>query len=271
MELPAALATALAPLRRCDALGANGRTWRIERDDGPWLIKRMSSSRSPEAVTEVLAGLSTTEPARAPALVQAVWPPDEDGWYGRFTWLDGHPRRAEDPGWPVAWAQALELLAMLHDTAPPTSGLPPLTEQWVARLAAMDHLDAIAALLRRQLLDDLPGGSLGLAHGDFGLQNLVWIGGEPALVDWEELGLAPAEFDGGWLLTMSAVGATPSLATDALRSRLTGMGLEPDRLRWYQGLGLLRLSWRMRALSLPPSRAGAMAQRVRAAMVELLR
>lgn len=271
MGLPPALANELAPAGRCEPIGVRGSTWKLEREDGPALLKRMSPSRSPDAVAEVLAALAARHPPRAPALVRVVRLAGEDEWYGLFSWLDGSPRRPEDAGWPAAWRQVLELLAVLRDATPPTSGLPRLTERWMAELSAMDHLDAIAELLRRQLFEHPPDGPAGLAHGDFGLQNLVWAQGEVALVDWEELGLAPAEFDGGWLLAMSTVGATPSLRVDELVPRLLELGLEAERLRWYQGLGLLRLLWRSRALSLPPARAGAIAQRVRGAMVELLR
>jgi aminoglycoside phosphotransferase (APT) family kinase protein len=284
MELPPALATKLGPLRRCEAVGVRGGTWRLEREDGPALLKRMAPERTPEAVAEVLARLRASDPPRAPALLRAVRladpadsdPADSDPvqrapWYGLFSWLDGAPRRAEDTGWATAWPQVLALLATLREVRTPASGLPLLTELWLRRVTAMEHLDAIAGLLRQQLVEHPPLGPLGLAHGDFGLQNLVWHAGEVALVDWEELGLAPAEFDGGWLLAMSTMGATPSLQPTELRPRLVALGLEDERLRWYQGLGLLRLSWRMRALSLPAAQAGAIAQRVRAAMVELLR
>lgn len=273
MELPAALASELGPLRRCEPVGVRGSTWRIERDDGPALLKRMSSSRTPEAVTAVLAGLRAKDPPRAPALVRAVRhvePGGSDAWYGVFSWLDGAPRRPEDAGWPAAWQQVLELLVTLRDTSAPTHGLPLLTELWLRRVSDMRHLDAVAELLRRQLVERPPQGRLGLAHGDFGLQNLVWHAGEVALLDWEELGLAPPEFDGGWLLAMSRMGATPSLAPHELRLRLVELGLAAEHLGWYQGLGLLRLLWRTRALSLPAAQAGAIARRVHAAMVELL-
>lgn len=274
MELPPALAIELGPLGRCEAVGVRGGTWRIEREDGPALLKRMAPERTPEAVAEVLAGLRAHDPPRAPALVRAVRiaePVEGGAWYGLFSWLDGTPRRPEDAGWPAAWQQVLALLATLRDFPAPPSGLPLLTELWLRRVTAMEHLDAIAALLRRQLAERPPQGPLGLAHGDFGLQNLVWHAGEVALLDWEELGLAPAEFDGGWLLAMSSMGATPSLRPDELRPRLVALGLDAERLEWYHGLGLLRLLWRTRSLPLPPAQAGAIAQRVRAAMVERLR
>ena len=279
MELPPALATELGPLRRCEAVGVRGGTWRLEREDGPALLKRMAPERTPEAVAAVLAELRASDPPRAPALLRAVRlaepadsePAERAPWYGLFSWLDGAPRRAEDTGWATAWPQVLALLGALREVRTPASGLPLLTELWLRRVTAMAHPGAIAGLLREQLVEHPPQGPLRLAHGDFGLQNLVWHAGEVALVDWEELGLAPAEFDGGWLLAMSTMGATPSLRPTELRSQLLALGLEDERLRWYHGLALLRLSWRTRALSLPAAQAGAIAQRVRAAMVELLR
>ena len=98
----------------------------------------------------------------------------------------------------------------------------------------------------------------------------MWLDERALLVDWEEVGRAPAELDAGWLLALSSMGATPALPPTTLRARLLDEGLDADRLWWSWGLGLLRLLYRSRELPLPTSVVTAMAQHIRAQIGALL-
>ncbi len=262
-EVKTDVEAALGRITAHEPVGRSIETQALVIGEQRYLLKPMSDERRPAAVGGVLDSLASCSPALAPRLLHAVELPGRPHWYGVFEWVEGVTRRQDSPDWPGAWDRALRLLATLREQPPVDEGLPRLAEQWLTRLEAVRWHDALAELLYTRLQQELPRAPLVLAHGDFAPQNLVWAQGRAMLVDWEELGRAPAEFDPGWLLTLSSMGATPSLHPEALRARLIDEGLDDGHLRWFQGLGLLRMAYRSRSLPLPANVAAAMVQRIR--------
>ncbi len=238
------------------ALGPGGSCWRVVASR-PLVVKRMPCDRPPALLEAIRDALGHEH---VPALLDHV--DRGEVWYGVFEHLPGAPPRDV----PDA---ALALLARLH--ACPVRPAIDLVATWLERLSATRLHDAPAELLRSQLCASPAAQAHGLAHGDFAPQNLLVSADRIALVDWEQCGSAPAAFDAGWSMALARTRMLPEQDADALGHRLTSMGLEPEALRWFEALGVLRLLYRVRASSaLTGSGRQAAVGRIRAAVLRLL-
>lgn len=206
---------------------------------GQWVVKRMGYERDPGTVGSLLNHLRAAG-MPCPRLVQGI--PLADEWAALFTFEAGASVGLTDPVWPRVWEEALVRLEQLHKLPP----LPPhwrLESLWQARLKALPFEGAAAALWDH-LQDSPPLGLPTLAHGDFAPQNFLWTEAGLMLIDWEEIGWAAPAFDAGWLLALNRVGAGPRLGQASLFASLIARGFPAHNLRWFEGLGLLRMLYR---------------------------
>ena len=143
-------------------------------------------------------------------------------------------------------------------------------DEWTQRLSAFRYRDAAAELLRRRLFAQRPSSTPVLAHGDFAPQNLLEIPTGALLVDWEQCGSAPQAFDAGWLSALVRAELTPTGSPASLTRQLERLQIDADELRWCEGLGLLRLLYRVRTASMSANGRSAAAARLRVAILHHL-
>ena len=162
------------------------------------------------------------------------------------------------PGRPVAGADeaasaAGSLLAALHaaelDSARLNAVAPP-ERQLAAAAASARLVVAVAPPLGRRvknLLRELEratpeAGELVPAHGDFNARQLLLVGGELALTDFDEFCLAPPALDLATYIAYVVRGAPAHLVTaeGVLEALLDGYGSRPRAMSWYLATMLLR-------------------------------
>ena len=125
--------------------------------------------------------------------------------------------------------------------------------------------DGPAELLRDRLRRSMPGAPRVVAHGDFNPQNIVRTREGLVLIDWEEAGRAPVEFDAGWMLAVARIN---DQATTRLRALFAG--LHDRTLCWSFRAGLLRLLMRSRTRPMSGATRAAFATRLRELILEEL-
>jgi ATP-binding cassette subfamily B protein len=160
------------------------------------------------------------------------------------------------PGRPVAGAEeaaspAGALLRALH-AAELEATLPVAApEQQLAAAAASARLVvAIAPALKprvenllRELEQAIPDpGELVPSHGDFNARQLLLVGGELALTDFDEFRLAPPALDAATYVAYIVRGEPAQVDAGAgvLEALLAGYGSRPDGLSWYLATMILR-------------------------------
>jgi aminoglycoside phosphotransferase (APT) family kinase protein len=133
---------------------------------------------------------------------------------------------------------------------------------------AAPDLGASAAALISRLAEALPAVRASvLTHGSFSINHVVDLGDGPGVIDWDEVGQGPREFDAASFLSTLARVATagPAVALrageaeQAFRERITGV-VDPLALAWHEAATLVKSArhlcvrqpdaWRARALEL---------------------
>lgn len=235
----------VGPIVEVDAVG-RGATHIVEADAARVVVKRISAPRAVQPLLAVGRALAATSPPLAPRALGGF----EDRGAGYVIWefVEGAQHPPGTPGWSSMWADAQTLLDRLaaSELRPPWD----LERLWLERVAAAPFADEPAERAREWLCARAPDGEPRLAHGDFSPQNIVLARGVARLIDWEEVGVARPGFDAGWLLAQNRAGAGPRLPQPVLEDTLTGRGVSRDDLRWFEGLGLLRLLWRAETLTI---------------------
>ena len=243
------IAGRLGGITEVQAVGQSQATYIIQAGKGRVVVKRMTYERDPHLYFELLTQLAEMPSRCCPRLLGTV-NTDASYWYALFEWVDGSA-----PPFPPAqigfvWQAAIELLQSLRDC--------PLTSEWFLDSLWLDRLgealadEPAASLIVERLRQSVPGGPRSLAHGDFSVQNLLCKDGGLVLLDWEEIGSAPAGFDAGWMLALARVGHAPLLSYQAMRRGFLDAGFPSANLHWFEMLGVLRLLFRARTLSLEP-------------------
>ena len=134
--------------------------------------------------------------------------------------------------------------------------------------AAAPDLGASAAALIGELAEALPAERVPvLSHGSFSINHVVDLGDGPGVIDWDEVGQGPLEFDAGnFLSTLARVGtAGPAVALRAaeaeraFRERIADV-VDPLALAWHEAATLVKSArhlcvrqpeaWRARASEL---------------------
>ncbi len=179
-----------------------------------------------------------------------------------FPFLDGTTGRFGDPGSPRERAELVHMLAALHRSTPAVRRPP---RAWID-LARRGDLDAALreldqpwpgapfaeparALLAgtagpiRRLLEtfdrqaaDVAARDPVITHGEPHPGNLIRVGAETMLVDWDTVGLAPPERDLWWV-------ATETCDETCRYTDLTGRPVDPGMLAFY------RLRWALDDIS----------------------
>jgi hypothetical protein len=235
----------LGPVEGLRWVGELSRTAVGETPQGRITVKEMSAERDPEAFASLFA------PAASHPLPAPRWRGHGRGtrdWLSVFAFEEGE---GIGLAWSPWWEQALDLLVVLRSWP---GALPPWDIQalWLERLTAATSRRSPAGEVLARLRPVSPRGCAALAHGDFAPQNIIVGKNGPVLIDWEEAGRAAAGFDAGWLLALRCIGCGVDLSYDRLTGELYARGFERDALRWFEGLGLARLAWRVLALPLGP-------------------
>lgn len=244
------------PVSSVNALSRHGTTLLVQAGPHELVAQRMSSSQDPLAIVGMVRQLTRRTPPLCPPLLAML--PDDKG-----AWLLTEYVRGTDRSAP--WPTVLQLLSVLRQI--PAPGLHRLEPIWLRRLAVVSD-DAQAATLLAELHATMPCTPPVLAHGDPHPGNVLAGAEGPLLVDWEEIGAAAAGFDAGWLLALARTGGLPwdrkEMWTD-----LVARGFAPEILRWSERLGVLRLLYRARAMTLTPEVRRLLLLHVRRSIVEL--
>jgi aminoglycoside phosphotransferase (APT) family kinase protein len=216
-------------------------TFLVETAQATLVTKRMSYERTPEKFAHLFREMKQAQ-VPCPELVSAI--ELKDDWFALFTYEDGYIPNVSDPNWDIIWRQAFDLLAQLKDL---TAIVPEwdLESIWLDRFRQVSFNTTLAEALFRRLLASLPNGERTLAHGDLAPQNFLCTDDRLLLLDWEEVGSAHSGFDAGWVLALNRIGAGPRMPQTQLFRSLVSMGFLVDNLRWFEGLGLLRMLYRL--------------------------
>jgi len=266
--------------------GGNNRLYRVDTDAGPLAVKRylrQDGDSRDRLATEFqalafLGGHGVTEVARAIAADQAAG-------LGIYSWIEGEPATARQPGDAARLAGFLGRLAGLAD-APDAASLPPASEAClsVAELSAqLDHRlrrleeevsghAGLPGFLAEQLApaiararsgaDDatpLPMAQRTLSPSDFGTHNAIRRpDGGLAFVDFEYFGWDdPAKLVADTLLH-PGMALDPSERREFLAGALAVFGADPDFRRRLEFVApLYALRWALIVLNpfLPERRA----------------
>jgi aminoglycoside phosphotransferase (APT) family kinase protein len=230
------------------------------------MVKRMAYTRPPSRYVALFEKLAQAVPPLCPRLIQYV--AAEDAWYAVFKYVDGHVPHSLDAAWDDIWDEAFIFLKRLREC--PCPPLIDLQDEWIARLHEFDAWDAPAEHLKHRLFEALPRRPAVLTHGDFSPQNFLLTARGLMLLDWESIGQAPPGFDEGWMVALSCLGVTPGLTVAQLIERITASGICYDDLRWFQGLGLLRLLYRTHTLRIEEHLRPHLLSRIRAGIQEYI-
>jgi aminoglycoside phosphotransferase (APT) family kinase protein len=244
-------------------LGRSGSTFLVRAGATTVVAKRIASAVGARAYEELFAQLVDAIPGACPRLL-GVLPEDDVTWWAVFEYVERERDDLEAADWPHARA----LLVALRD-APVLPDLA-LETAWIdaaeRELPADDHVQAAVGVLRA----NVPTGGRTLAHGDFSVWNLIPRRDRLVLVDWEEVGSAPAGFDAGWLLALARAGAAAPWEAATLEPALA-LSFPLDALVWFEAIGLVRLLIRTRGLGIGPLARPLVEAPIRAALRTALR
>src|SRR5207302_3054215 len=122
---------------------------------------------------------------------------------------------------------------------------------WVAGVRASDPAMRFAAgalppaPARTRAKESTPG----LVHGTLYARHLIDVGDGPGVIDWQQFGQGPAEFDAGtflatiWRIGQKDAGLSPEAArTEEAFLAGTAGQLNPSAVAWYRAAMLLRLA-----------------------------
>lgn len=125
-------------------------------------------------------------------------------------------------------------------------------DRFAERAADREELLALAPAVRGRLLETMPTGfDIGLFHGDFQFQNLMYSrsGTLLAVIDWELCGIGPTLNDLGWITAFHdkpAWGPVPRPSTafaDAAQLKdwyFAALGREQPDAEWFEALSLYK-------------------------------
>jgi hypothetical protein len=207
------------------------------------VVKALAVDRRPEDVARTLEMIRAHGIA-CPALLASVR--TSVGWLVLFEHVEGHRPVLGSAKWAETWSAAFDLmprLTAIHERVAAWD----LESEWLELAAPAAAEDEAAGDLLHRLRERTPEGRPCLAHGDFAPQNFVLTAEGLTLIDWEHLGYACPGFDAGWLLSLNLVGTGPRWPQDRLAQRFAEMGLTRWNLKWFEGMGLLRMHARAHA------------------------
>lgn len=244
IELAAEIESRLGSAWSIVPLAATGRTSAVLVGDRiVAVVKMLRPERRPDDVRRVLEALRA-HGIPCPALLGAA--AGEASWFALFEHVGGcRPDRSSE-GWASMWSAAFSTLRDLAKLPAPAAPWD-LESEWLQRVEPASAEDGAAADLWNQLRDRRPDGTRCLAHGDFAPQNFVLADPGLTLIDWEDVGHARPGFDAGWLLSLNRVAAGPGWPHGRLMKALMQLGIAASNLRWFEGLGLLRMHARAHA------------------------
>jgi aminoglycoside phosphotransferase (APT) family kinase protein len=247
------------------AFGASRRTYAVRVGGRSMaVVKTLRPDRRPEDVCRALEIVRTHDVA-CPALLASVRA--AAGWFALFEYVEGHGPDASSGTWAAMWSVAFSLLPRLAGICERVASWD-LEREWLDNVASAASDDEAASDLFDQLRQRAPDGIPCLAHGDFAPQNFVLGGLGLTLIDWEDSGYARPGFDAGWLLSLNRVGAGPRWPQEVLQGTLTDLGIAASNLKWFEGMGLLRMHARAYSWSDRPFQRALVLETVRAAIRE---
>jgi aminoglycoside phosphotransferase (APT) family kinase protein len=262
------VAEAFGTIRSWNVVGVTRRTRIVRAGRDTIVVKPLSSSSRAEALRAVMDAVHAAG-VPGPRLLACL---DVDCMrvvvfeYIAGTTLIGTPAHADEP-WrePFAVLRQLRDVRCLYSTVDRAMAI---DRQWLDRLSTLAREDDTAAAVHDALSRAAAPTYGALAHGDFAPQNLVrGIDGRAVTpIDWEEAGYARAGLDGGWLLALNRVGAGPALTRERVWDACRTAGLSTEELVWGEGLGLLRLYYRVTTWGRSDDRWAAKQAWIRAAL-----
>ena len=251
-------------------VGFGGYHWNCTDLDGNRWFATLSTVPDAAAFAQLDAAMSTAAALAArPGLEFVVGPvPMSDGVVTCqvsathaitvFPFIDGKPGSWGDPMTTADRAALTDMIAALHMATPPpsiaparTPGLPgravldrSLRERgrpWLggpyaepARAILSEHGDALIQALAAfdALAEEVvsEGGCLVITHGEPHTGNLVRVGADYALIDWDTVGFAWPERDLWWIVTDS--GAEAAMYAERTGRTISAAAIALYTLRW---------------------------------------
>jgi aminoglycoside phosphotransferase (APT) family kinase protein len=239
----------LGSITEIRAVGWSQSTYILQTGKGRVVVKRMAYDREPNVYLELLTRLAEMRSRFCPRLLGTVCT-DEDYWYALFEWMDGSTPPFPPSEIDFVWQAIIELLKRMRNYSLASEWF--LDSMWLDRLGEALSDVPSASLILERLRCSIPNEHRSLAHGDFSVQNLLCHADGLVLLDWEEVGSAPAGFDAGWMLALARIGHAPLLSYTAMRSEFLDAGFPETNLHWFEMLGMLRLLFRARTLLIDP-------------------
>jgi aminoglycoside phosphotransferase (APT) family kinase protein len=228
------------------------------------VLKTLRPVRHPRDVCRALE-LARAHGIGCPTLLASAAAPS--GWLALFDHVEGHVPDPLSTAWPKAWSAAVSLLTQLSRIREHVASWD-LESEWLDNVAPAAAEDEAACDLLCRLRERAPDGVPCFAHGDFAPQNFV-LGGPAGLtlIDWEDCGYSRPGFDAGWLLSLNRIGAGPRCEQTVLHRRLIDeTGVVDTNLKWFEGLGLLRMHARAYAWTDRPLERAFILEAVRLAI-----
>lgn len=251
-------------IRRTEQIGRH--TWMTSLKQQTIVVKKMTPSYSPSSFREYYARVQAAGISCPNLLSCFEW---EHSCLACYEHCKGSIPVPGEHGWDKVWQTALEWLSkfLTVENASPSWNLEKL---WLKQLLKICSSHPQGNKLLRWLRENPIEGKWCAAHGDFAPQNWLWSGSNLILVDWEEPGYSRAGFDAGWLLALNRVGAGPRKEQNVLFKELQGTGFHDHNLRWFEGLGLVRLLYRTLTEKFPAKQKALMKFRVEIAMEDFM-
>jgi hypothetical protein len=265
--LRSAVETEFGAVGRVVPVGITRNTCIISADRATLVAKRMDYVRAPGQYADLFDKMIASASVPCPRLARTV--ELADCWYALFFYVNGSAPSPDDAHWSSIWQAAFQLLERLRDL---TQIVPEwdLESIWLERLLRFDFLYPPARDLLHNLLGAAPAGPRAMTHGDFSTQNFLWASNGLTLVDWEEIGSAHIGFDAGWTLALNRIGSGPRCAQEQLFAELAGLGFPEANLRWFEGLGLLRLLYRASTLPVDAAVRAILMDKIRGVITAFL-
>jgi aminoglycoside phosphotransferase (APT) family kinase protein len=243
------IAEHLGGITEIQAVGWSQSTYILRSGKGRVVVKRMAYDREPNVYLELLTRLAAMPPRFCPQLLGTVCT-DQDYWYALFEWMEGSTPPFRPSEIDFVWQSIIELLQRMRNCSLASEWF--LDSIWLNRLREALSDVPSASLIVERLCCSIPDERRSLAHGDFSVQNLLCHANGLVLLDWEEVGSAPAGFDAGWMLALARMGHAPLLNYRAMQRAFLAVGFPAENLRWFEMLGLLRLLFRAQTLLVEP-------------------